>query len=52
MEVRKQCNLLRLNSDLERIIRYDTPDIRFLELLCAQKTEESPVHIEHRGFDY
>lgn len=35
MEIRKQCNLLRLNRELVRDIRSDTADIRFMELLCA-----------------
>lgn len=40
MEIRKKCNLLRFNAELERPIMYDTPDIRFMELLCAGKADE------------
>ncbi|MDO5434809.1 MAG: hypothetical protein Q4G19_00405 [Clostridia bacterium] len=40
MEVRKHCSLLRLNQDLIQDIRNDTPDIRFMELLCAGKADE------------
>ena len=40
MEIRKRCNLLRLNRELVRDIRDDTPDIRFMELLCTGRADE------------
>ena len=40
LQVRKPCNLERLYHDMDRTIRDDTPDIFFVNALCAGNTKE------------
>ena len=38
--VRKSCNLERLYKDMPQNIRTDTPDLAFVNALCAGKADE------------
>ena len=38
--VRKSCNLERLYKDMPQNIRTDTPDLTFVNALCAGKSDE------------
>ena len=40
LPVRKSCNLERLYKDMPRDIRTDTPDLTFVNALCAGKSDE------------
>jgi len=40
LPVRKQCNLERLYKDMPREIKLDTPDLAFVNALCAGETDE------------
>ena len=40
LPVRKACNLERLYKDMPQDIRMDTPDLAFVNALCAGKADE------------